>query len=60
MKYTEANLIDSTATISEVCLHPSGWFGYVKTFFRRIRIFVCSDCGTLMQGKELSDWEDRV
>ena len=57
MKYTEMNLSACTTTISQECTHATGWFGSVKTAFRRIRIFMCSDCGKLLQGKELKDWE---
>ena len=52
-------LTDFTGTIGEVCLHNNGWYGNVSILagWWHIRIFVCSDCGELLQGKRLK--EDR-
>lgn len=53
-------LTESTGTFYQECSHKTGWFGYVKTWFGRIRIYVCSDCGQLLQGKELKRFEGRL
>lgn len=43
----------------------TGWYGNVETFWSKvfetdgIEIFCCSDCGTLLQGKELKEFKRR-
>jgi len=57
------NRVDHTVTYSEPCKHQTGWYGRVETFWskmlgnRGIRIYCCSICGDILQGKELKEFK---
>ena len=52
-----------TTTYTEPCKHQTGWYGRVETFWskmlgnRGIRIYCCSICGDILQGKELKEFK---
>ena len=52
-----------TFSYGEPCKHETGWYGRVKTFWSKIleldgiRIYCCSLCGEILQGKELKEFE---
>ena len=48
---------DSSATINAIsCKHRNGWYHRVPfwIFFRLV--YVCSDCGKMLYGKQLDNW----
>lgn len=56
--------VTTTSTSSPICSHKNGWYGKVSFWLFNRRIFMCSDCGKLLVGKELhkfrkkKEWRD--
>jgi hypothetical protein len=54
-----------TVAYTEKCKHQTGWYSRVETFWskvlgiRGIRIYCCSVCGDILQGKKLKEFESK-
>ena len=53
----------STITVGNQCKHKTGWYGRVKfnifLFELYKNVFACSDCGKILQDKELKDFRKK-
>ena len=58
-------MVTVTFTNYKPCPHHTGWYGNVKSFWSRlfetdgIRVYCCSLCGEMLQGKKLKEFENR-
>ena len=49
----------TTFTASKPCRHRNGWYGVVPFLCFERAIFLCSDCGKILYGKELRAFRGR-
>jgi len=53
----------TTGTCGNKCKHLNGWYGRIKfnlfLFELHKNVFACSDCGKILQDKELRKFEKR-
>lgn len=42
---------------TEPCEHNHGWYYDIPFWIFSRRIFICSDCTTMLYGKKLTKWE---
>ena len=57
--YDNPECITTTGTAFIECKHETGWYAtvhFLHTFWKKI--FICSDCGECISGKELKEHRD--
>ena len=59
----ERQIEEVTTTVTfthEPCRHSTGWYGAIPFMIFYRRIFSCSNCGRMLYGKELKEFEKRL
>ncbi len=49
----QTEYVTSTSTWPPSCEHKNGWYDSVRTWFSRIKVFVCTDCDRVIRVKDL-------